>query len=189
MGRAGRLYVVATPIGNLGDLSPRVVEVLGRGVVAAEDTRVTRRLFSHAGLGDTAPELPRRERSQARAALVERMEAGESVALVSDAGTPCISDPGYRLVRAAAAAGIEVVSVPGPSAVVALLSVSGLPSDRFAFEGFPPSTRKARTRAARVSRGGGLHDGVLRVARAAWCSFFARSPPRSATPKSPSAAS
>ncbi len=146
MGRAGRLYVVATPIGNLGDLSPRVIEVLKSvAVVAAEDTRVTRRIFSHAGIETRM--LSYRDENEAKLApsLVRRMEEGESVALVSDAGTPCVSDPGYRLVRAAAAAGVEVVAVPGPSAVVALLSVSGLPSDRFAFEGFPPSTRKART--------------------------------------------
>jgi 16S rRNA (cytidine1402-2'-O)-methyltransferase len=145
VGRAGRLYVVATPIGNLGDLSPRVVQVLKSvAIVAAEDTRVTRRIFSHAGIETRM--LSYRDENEAKLApsLVKRMEEGESVALVSDAGTPCISDPGYRLVRAAAAAGVEVVAVPGPSAIVALLSVSGLPSDRFAFEGFPPSTRKAR---------------------------------------------
>jgi len=145
VGRAGRLYVVATPIGNLGDLSSRVIEVLKSvSVVAAEDTRVTRRLFSRAGIETRM--LSYRDENEAKLApsLVRRMEEGESVALVSDAGTPCVSDPGYRLVRAAAAAGVEVVAIPGPSAVVALLSVSGLPSDRFALEGFPPSARKAR---------------------------------------------
>ena len=122
MGRAGRLYVVATPIGNLGDLSPRVVDVLkSAAVVAAEDTRVTRRLLAHAGI--TTRLLSYRDENEAKLApaLVERLAAGESIALVSDAGTPCVSDPGYRLVRAAAAAGIEVVAVPGPSAVLALL--------------------------------------------------------------------
>jgi len=156
VGSAGRLYVVATPIGNLGDLSPRVVDVLKSvAVVAAEDTRVTRRLFAHAGLKTRL--LSYRDENEAKLApvLVERMQAGESIALVSDAGTPCVSDPGYRLVRAAAAAGIEVIAVPGPSAVVALLSVSGLPSDRFAFEGFPPTTRKARTTLLESLRGGG----------------------------------
>jgi 16S rRNA (cytidine1402-2'-O)-methyltransferase len=156
VGRAGRLYVVATPIGNLGDLSPRVVEVLGSvAVVAAEDTRVTRRLFSHAGIATRL--LSYRDENEAKLApeLVRRMQEGESVALVSDAGTPCVSDPGYRLVRAAAEAGIEVVAVPGPSAVTALLSISGLPSDRFAFEGFPPGTRKARAALLASLRGSG----------------------------------
>ena len=146
MGRAGRLYVVATPIGNLGDLSPRVVETLRAvNVVAAEDTRVTRHILSHTRIGTRL--LSYRDENEAKLApeLVRRMGEGESIALVSDAGTPCVSDPGYRLVRAAAEAGIEVVAIPGPSAVVALLSISGLPSDRFAFEGFPPGTHKART--------------------------------------------
>ena len=156
MGSAGRLYVVATPIGNLGDLSPRVVDVLKSvAVVAAEDTRVTRRLLAHAGI--TTRLLSYRDENEAKLApvLVERLAAGESIALVSDAGTPCVSDPGYRLVRAAAAADIEVVAVPGPSAVLALLSVSGLPSDRFAFEGFPPTTRKARGTLFESLRSGG----------------------------------
>ena len=156
MGPPGRLYVVATPIGNLGDLSPRVVEVLGRvSLIAAEDTRVTRRILSHTGL--TTRLLSYRDENEAKVApaLVRRMEEGESVALVSDAGTPCISDPGYRLVHAAAAAGIEVVAIPGPSAVAALLSVSGLPSDRFAFEGFPPRTRQARAAMLASLAGGG----------------------------------
>jgi 16S rRNA (cytidine1402-2'-O)-methyltransferase len=130
--------------------------VLGTvGVVAAEDTRVTRRLFSHAGISTRL--LSYRDENEAKLApeLVRRMTEGESVALVSDAGTPCVSDPGYRLVRAAAEAGIEVVAIPGPSAVIALLSISGLPSDRFAFEGFPPSTSKARTALLESLRTGG----------------------------------
>jgi 16S rRNA (cytidine1402-2'-O)-methyltransferase len=141
----GRLFVVATPIGNLGDLTPRAIETL-RSVdfVAAEDTRVTRRLLSHAGIRTRL--LSYRDANEAKLApeLVDRMRDGENVALVSDAGTPGVSDPGYRLVRAAAEAGIEVVSIPGPSAVVALLSISGLPTDRFSFEGFPPTARGAR---------------------------------------------
>lgn len=156
MGRAGRLYVVATPIGNLGDLSPRVVETLRTvDVVAAEDTRVTRRLLTHVRIGTRL--LSYRDENEAKLTpeLVRRMQEGASIALVSDAGTPCVSDPGYRLVRGAAEAGIEVVAIPGPSAVVALLSISGLPSDRFAFEGFPPSTRKARTALLESLRGGG----------------------------------
>jgi len=138
--RPGKLYVVGTPIGNLSDLSPRAAEVLSRvDVIAAEDTRVTRRLLERT---DRAPKLVSyREETEHRLSekLVEDMLDGTTVALVSDAGTPCISDPGYRLVKAAAEAGIDVVAVPGPSAVIALLSVSGLPTDRFAFEGFLPA--------------------------------------------------
>lgn len=141
----GRLFVVATPIGNLGDLTPRAIETLrAADVIAAEDTRVTRRLLAHAGIH--ARLLSYRDANEAKLApeLVRRMNEGESVALVTDAGTPAVSDPGYRLVRAAAEAGIEVVTIPGPSAVIALLSISGLPTDRFSFEGFPPTARSAR---------------------------------------------
>ena len=148
MAEAGKLYVVATPIGNLADLSLRAREVLGSvDVVASEDTRVTGRLLERCGI--SARQTSYREQNEARLAprLVERMLDGESVALVSDAGTPCISDPGYRLVRAAAEAGIEVVAVPGPSAVTALLSVSGLPTDRYVFEGFLPTAKAPRRRA------------------------------------------
>jgi len=154
---AGRLYVVATPIGNLDDLTPRAVETL-RAVdaIAAEDTRVTRRLLARAGVQVRL--LSYREENERRLApeLVERLRAGESIALVSDAGTPCISDPGYRLVAAAAEAGIDVVAIPGPSAIVALLSIGGLPTDRFAFEGFLPPGASARRRelAALASRRG-----------------------------------
>lgn len=153
---AGRLFVVATPIGNMGDLSPRAVEVLGAvDVVAAEDTRVTGKLLARIDARNKM--VSYREQTEHRLAekLVERMLAGESVALVSDAGTPSVSDPGYRLVHAAAAAGIEVVSVPGPSAVIALLSISGLPTDRFCFEGFPPSRASARRRLLESLRGAG----------------------------------
>jgi 16S rRNA (cytidine1402-2'-O)-methyltransferase len=137
---AGRLYVVATPIGNMGDLSPRAAEILAKvDVVAAEDTRVTGRLLSRVDAKNRMVSYREQTEHKLSAELVGRMLAGESVALVSDAGTPTISDPGYRLVHAAAEAGIEVVSVPGPSAVIALLSVSGLPTDRFRFEGFPPA--------------------------------------------------
>ncbi|HEY2775127.1 MAG TPA: 16S rRNA (cytidine(1402)-2'-O)-methyltransferase [Candidatus Binatia bacterium] len=144
---AGRLYVVATPIGNMGDLSPRAADVLAKvDVVAAEDTRVTGRLLARVDAKNRM--VSYREQTEQRLSrdLVERMLEGQSVALVSDAGTPTISDPGYRLVHAAAEAGIEIVSVPGPSAVVALLSISGLPTDRFRFEGFPPPRAAARRR-------------------------------------------
>jgi 16S rRNA (cytidine1402-2'-O)-methyltransferase len=153
---AGRLFVVATPIGNLGDLTPRAVETLRVvDIIAAEDTRVTRRLLAREGI--RAQLLSYRDANEAKLApeLVRRMAAGESVALVSDAGTPAVSDPGYRLVRAAAEDGIEVVAVPGPSAVIALLSISGLPTDRFSFEGFPPPSRRARTGLLESLRGAG----------------------------------
>jgi len=143
--QAGKLYVIGTPIGNLSDVSARAGRVLASvDVVAAEDTRITRRLLDH--LGVSARLVSYREETEQRLApdLVGRLRAGANVALVSDAGTPCISDPGYRLVRAAAEAGIEIIAVPGPSAVVALLSVSGLPTDRFSFEGFPPARAVAR---------------------------------------------
>jgi len=124
------LYVVATPIGNLADLSPRAQEVL-RSVAAicAEDTRRSGQLLSHFGI-----QQPLEEALAQR--LVSRLQAGESLALVSDAGTPLVSDPGFRLVRAARAAGIKVSPIPGACAAIAALSVAGLPSDRFSFEGF-----------------------------------------------------
>ncbi|MGD8681453.1 MAG: 16S rRNA (cytidine(1402)-2'-O)-methyltransferase [Lysobacterales bacterium] len=144
----GRLYVVATPIGNLDDLTLRARSVLAEAdVVAAEDTRHTRNLLARHGLDRPLVSLHEHNEDTQSANLVGRLEAGESVALVSDAGTPLISDPGYRLVRRAAEAGIEVVAVPGPSAVTAALSVSGLATDRFAFEGFLPSRSSARRKA------------------------------------------
>jgi 16S rRNA (cytidine1402-2'-O)-methyltransferase len=152
--KPAKLYVVATPIGNLGDLSARAADVLGRAdVVAAEDTRVTGRMLERFGV--RAKLVSYREENERRLAprLVDDMLAGKTVALVSDAGTPCISDPGYRLVRAAADAGIDVVTVPGPSAVIALLSVAGLPTDRFSFEGFPPPRAGARRKLLDSIRG------------------------------------
>ncbi len=145
MAATGRLYIVATPIGNLGDVSARARDILQSvDLVAAEDTRVTRKLLDRFQI--RARMISYREANEVRAAakLVEHLQAGQSVALVTDAGTPCISDPGYRLVRAAAEAGIEIVSVPGPSSVIALLSVSGLPTDSFSFEGFAPTKKAAR---------------------------------------------
>lgn len=141
----GTLYVVATPIGNLGDLSPRAQQVLGQvAAVCAEDTRHTRRLLAHFGIEAELVALHEHNEQQQAARLVQRLQAGESLALVSDAGTPLVSDPGYRLVRAAREAGVPVSPVPGPSALIAALSVAGLPSDRFAFEGFLPSKPAAR---------------------------------------------
>ena len=136
---SGTLFVVATPIGNLQDLAPRAAETLAAvAVVAAEDTRHTRKLLAHL---DAHPELVsvhQHTPAPRIAALVERLRAGEQVALVTDAGTPSVSDPGGELVRAARAAGIRIVPLPGPSAVAAALSVAGLPADRYRFLGFPP---------------------------------------------------
>jgi 16S rRNA (cytidine1402-2'-O)-methyltransferase len=139
------LHVVATPIGNLGDLSPRALDTL-RSVAAicAEDTRHTRQLLKHHGIDTPLLALHQHNEDEMAGRLVARMQAGESLALVSDAGTPLVSDPGFRLVRAARAAGIKVSPVPGPCAFVAALSVAGLPSDRIAFEGFLPARTAAR---------------------------------------------
>ena len=142
---SGTLFVVATPIGNLEDLSPRARQTLANvDLVAAEDTRHTGRLLSHLGLKKRQFALHEHNEARATRALLEQLGDGKSVALVSDAGTPLVSDPGYRLVQAAHAAGIPVSPVPGPSAVTAALSVSGLPTDRFGFEGFPPAKPAAR---------------------------------------------
>ena len=143
--RTGTLHVVATPIGNLGDLSPRALDTL-RAVVAicAEDTRHTRQLLAHYGLERPLVALHEHNEEQLADKLVARLQAGESLALVSDAGTPLVSDPGFRLVRAARAAGVPVSPVPGACAFVAALSVAGLPSDRLVFEGFLPAKGNAR---------------------------------------------
>jgi 16S rRNA (cytidine1402-2'-O)-methyltransferase len=151
----GTLFIVGTPIGNLGDLSERAVATMrDASVIAAEDTRRTGRLLAAAGLERHPPMLAyfegnERERTSE---LIERLAAGQDVALVTDGGMPGVSDPGYRLVAASAEAGIEVRVVPGPSAALAALVVSGLPTDRFAFEGFLPkkaSERKRRLEAVR----------------------------------------
>jgi 16S rRNA (cytidine1402-2'-O)-methyltransferase len=144
----GRLLVVATPIGNLADLSDRARDALASAdVIAAEDTRHTAALLKT--LGIRKPLLSLHEHNEARRvpALIARLDAGERVALVSDAGTPLLSDPGYELVRRAAAAGFEVSAIPGPSAITAALAVAGLPTDRFCFEGFLPA-RQGERRAA-----------------------------------------
>jgi 16S rRNA (cytidine1402-2'-O)-methyltransferase len=142
---AGTLYVVATPIGNLADLSARAREVLGSvAAICAEDTRHTRALLTAHGI--ERPLLALHEHNEAEQAwkLVERLRAGDSLAMVSDAGTPLVSDPGYRLVREARAAGLKVSPVPGACAAIAALSVAGIPSDRFCFEGFLPAKAAAR---------------------------------------------
>ena len=143
--QAGTLYVVATPIGNTGDISARAREVLASvDAICAEDTRHTRQLL--VALGIDRPLLALHEHNEGEVAwkLVERLRAGESLALVSDAGTPLVSDPGYRLVRDVRAAGLRVSPVPGACAAIAALSVAGLPSDRFCFEGFLPAKAGAR---------------------------------------------
>ena len=144
----GRLQVIATPIGNLADLSERAREALaGADVIAAEDTRHTAALLKT--LGISKPLLSLHEHNEARRVptLLARLGAGERVALVSDAGTPLLSDPGYELVRRAAAAGFAVSAIPGPSAITAALAIAGLPTDRFCFEGFLPA-RQGERRAA-----------------------------------------
>ena len=142
---AGTLYVVATPIGNLEDFTPRAREVLGRvDLIAAEDTRVTGQLLSRFGIRRPLVSMHEHNERERVAALLQRLEAGDSVALVSDAGTPLISDPGFPLVRECQRRGIRVSPIPGPSALAAALSVSGLPTDRFRFEGFLPRTAAAR---------------------------------------------
>ncbi len=141
------LYVVATPLGNLGDITHRAVAVLAAAdVIAAEDTRHSRRLLQHYGI--TTPCVALHEHNEAREAarLVARLRKGAAVALISDAGTPLLSDPGYVLVRRVQAAGFRVVPVPGPSALTAALSAAGLPAERFAFEGFLPARAAARRR-------------------------------------------
>ncbi|PNS09272.1 16S rRNA (cytidine(1402)-2'-O)-methyltransferase [Solilutibacter silvestris] len=141
----GTLHIVATPIGNLGDFTARAVETLKRvAAICAEDTRHTRPLLQQFGIATPLLALHDHNESKASAALVHRLLAGDSLALVSDAGTPLVSDPGYRLVRMAREAGIRVSPVPGASALVAALSVAGLPSDRFVFEGFLSAKASAR---------------------------------------------
>jgi 16S rRNA (cytidine1402-2'-O)-methyltransferase len=141
----GRLYVVATPIGNLGDLSARACAVLSEcTLIAAEDTRHTGTLLKHFGI--QTPQLSLHDHNERNRApeLMQRLRQGAQIALVSDAGTPGISDPGFELVRAVAAAGFEIVAVPGPCAAIAALSIGGLPTDRFCFEGFLPARGAAR---------------------------------------------
>jgi len=139
------LYLVATPIGNLGDISLRALELLaGADCIACEDTRVTRKLTERYGIATPLTPYHEHNAAEARPKLLARLAAGQAVALVSDAGTPLISDPGYRLVRAACEAGHAVTALPGASAVLAALSLAGLPTDRFFFEGFLPPKRAAR---------------------------------------------
>jgi 16S rRNA (cytidine1402-2'-O)-methyltransferase len=142
---AAGLYLVATPIGNLADITLRALEVLaGCDVIACEDTRVTRKLADRHGIATPLTPYHEHNAAEARPKLLARLARGEAVALVSDAGTPLISDPGYKLVRAAQDAGHAVTAIPGASSVLTALSVAGLPTDRFFFEGFLPPKQAAR---------------------------------------------
>lgn len=145
MSNPGTLYVVATPIGHLADLSPRALETLKSvDAICAEDTRHTRQLLAHFGVEKTLIALHQHNEDAQSAQVVSRLHGGQSIALVSDAGTPLVSDPGFRLVRAARDAGLRVSPVPGACAAIAALSVAGIASDRFVFEGFLPAKGGAR---------------------------------------------
>lgn len=150
----GTLYIVGTPIGNLGDMSSRAVDTLRAAtLILAEDTRHSATLTRHFGIATPLHALHAHNEAQALPGLLARLQAGETLALISDAGMPLISDPGFPLVRACHEAGLPVRVVPGPSAVVAALAVSGLPAERFAFEGFLPAKSSARQRALRALAG------------------------------------
>src|SRR5471032_1235037 len=148
------LHLVATPIGNLGDITLRALETLaGVDIIACEDTRITRRLTERYGITGLLKPYHEHNAALARPKILERLAHGASIALVSDAGTPLISDPGFKLVREACGAGHPVVALPGPSSVLAALAVAALPTDRFFFEGFLPSRETARrVRLAELAR-------------------------------------
>lgn len=145
--RSGILYIVATPIGNLDDITIRALNILRQvDLIAAEDTRHSKSLLGHFGIAASLVSYHDFNERDAHMHLINLLLEGKNVALISDAGTPLISDPGYRLVKAAHESGIVVVPVPGPSALIAALSVAGLPTDRFVFEGYPPERQTARIR-------------------------------------------
>jgi 16S rRNA (cytidine1402-2'-O)-methyltransferase len=148
------LHIAATPIGNLGDITLRALEALaGADVIACEDTRVTRKLLDRYGITTSLTPYHEHNAAEARPKILRRLAAGEAVALVSDAGTPLVSDPGFKLVAATRAAGHPVTALPGASATLAALTVAGLPTDRFFFEGFlPPKQSARRTRIAELAR-------------------------------------
>ncbi|MGI3129776.1 16S rRNA (cytidine(1402)-2'-O)-methyltransferase [Halopseudomonas pachastrellae] len=151
---AGTLFVVATPIGNLQDLTPRALQVLREvSLIAAEDTRHSARLMQHFGINTPMTACHDHNERDKGQRLVERLLAGESLALISDAGTPLISDPGYHLVRQAREAGVRVSPVPGACALIAALSAAGMPSDRFAFEGFLPAKAHGRQQRLQALQG------------------------------------
>jgi len=142
------LYIVATPIGNLADITYRAIEILSKvDLIAAEDTRHSRKLLTHYGITTKCTALHDHNEQKAHSDLLDRIKQGQTVALISDAGTPLISDPGYILVQQAKAAGIRVIPIPGPSALISALSVSGIPSDKFSFYGFLPAKQVARIEA------------------------------------------
>src|SRR5438093_5826486 len=151
---AGGLHLVATPIGNLRDITLRAIEVLAAAdLIACEDTRVTRKLIDHYGISTPLTPYHDHNAAEARPKLLRRLGAGLAIALVSDAGTPLVSDPGFKLVRAAQAAGHLVTVLPGASAVLSALSVAGLPTDQFFFAGFlPPKAAARRARIAELAR-------------------------------------
>lgn len=165
----GKLYIVSTPIGNLGDFTFRAVDVLKDvDLIAAEDTRVSGRLLKHYEI--STPMLPYHDhnKEQATPGLLRKLENGDDIALISDAGTPLISDPGFYLVRAAVERGVEVVPIPGASAMLAGLVAAGLPSDRFTFEGFLPRKKGRQTRIKLLSEDPRtiiLYESPHRVAR------------------------
>jgi len=143
----GVLYIVATPIGNLEDITLRALRILKEvDLIAAEDTRHTKKLLTHYGIASRLTAYHEHNEKTKAQSLVEQLKQGKRMALVCDAGTPAISDPGYRLVREAISAGVKVVPIPGPSALTAVLSVSGLPTDRVVFEGFLPAKKAERKR-------------------------------------------
>ncbi|HSS63909.1 MAG TPA: 16S rRNA (cytidine(1402)-2'-O)-methyltransferase [Gammaproteobacteria bacterium] len=147
----GRLFIVATPIGNLGDISGRAVEVLQSvDLILAEDTRHSAGLLSHLGIRTKVSAFHEHNEARMKDAVIAKLGTGLDAAIISDAGTPLISDPGFQLVRSAHQRGIQVIPIPGPSAVLAALSASGLPTDRFLFEGFLPSRREARRQRLRA---------------------------------------
>ncbi len=146
--QTAHLYIVSTPIGNLGDITARAIEILETvDIIAAEDTRHSGRLLQYFGINTPTISLHDHNESQRSETLLERLQNGESIALISDAGTPLISDPGYRLVSLVREAGIKVIPIPGACALIAALSSAGIPSDRFIFEGFLPSKQGARRQA------------------------------------------
>src|SRR5262245_16872381 len=157
---AGTLYMVATPIGNLEDITLRALRVLKEvDLIACEDTRRTRKLLTHYQISKPAISYHQHNENQRAAQLIELLQEGKSIALVSDAGTPLVSDPGFRVVSEATEAGIPVVPIPGPSSIITALSASGLPSDQFLFAGFLPSRRSARL--ARLEELSARHETLI----------------------------
>tara|TARA_Y100001970_G_scaffold184272_1_gene224135 strand:- start:634 stop:1320 length:687 start_codon:yes stop_codon:yes gene_type:complete len=143
----GKLFIIATPIGNLGDISFRAIEVLKKvDIIAAEDTRITIRLLKEYGVKNELTSFHINNERYKVDKIIEHLNKGSDVALVSDAGTPCISDPGYLLINESRKRGIEINAIPGPSSPIAALSISGLPSERFVFEGFLPKKKGRQTR-------------------------------------------